>query len=309
MADHDAQCGCEDCRGDRGEAAGQPEQPSPVESAGPSTPLVSVRQPLVYALGKIGYDLGSESRRDSLAQHMHGDPGDPGQLLKYLQANPFDAEDITWTLNLGSTPLYAVQPRGAFAQLGYERLGRFLQEQIEEGVERVSIAGTLGGPVRLMSGETVATVWPDLRCCYSWTTGALVREVSGRAPAKSASAEAHEAYARRSGAVAGFLERVYHEFRNRGFAPEERALNYAATNAINVEGIFSAAAGEGLELDTVELEESTVCRLGSDCWDVKLTFYNPTKVLEQARRLYRFTVDVSDVCPVMADKVRSWSVR
>src|SRR6266566_2591319 len=58
-----------------------------------------------------------------------------------------------------------------------------------------------------------------------------------------------------------------------------------------------------------EVERSPICRLDSDCWDVKLTFFPPGKVFEQARKVYRFTVDVSDVCPVMIGKVRSWFVR
>jgi hypothetical protein len=39
-----------------------------------------------------------------------------------------------------------------------------------------------------------------------------------------------------------------------------------------------------------------------------LTFFNPSRRLEQARRVYRFTVDVSDVIPVTVGKVRHWDV-
>lgn len=42
---------------------------------------------------------------------------------------------------------------------------------------------------------------------------------------------------------------------------------------------------------------------------LKLTFFNPSKVFEQARKVYLFTVDVSDVVPVMVGSVRSWFVR
>jgi hypothetical protein len=37
-------------------------------------------------------------------------------------------------------------------------------------------------------------------------------------------------------------------------------------------------------------------------------FFNPVKRLEQARRAYRFTVDVSDVVPVTVGNVRHWDV-
>ena len=64
-----------------------------------------------------------------------------------------------------------------------------------------------------------------------------------------------------------------------------------------------------MDLDTIEVERSPICRQYSDCWDVKLMFFNPSKVFEQARKVYRFTVDVSDVVPVMVGDVRSWFVR
>ena len=264
---------------------------------------------LVYALGMIGYDLVSEARRDSLMQHIEGNPGDPSQLLAYLKTDPSQAAAIIWTLNLDATPIYAIQPGGAFAHVGYERLQQFLREQSKEGVERVSIPGRLAGQVQLMSGQVVPVIWPELRCMYSWTTPALVEAICGKPPAKNATAKEQEAYAQKTAPVANFLERVYHELRNLGMAPQERAINYAATNAMNVEKIFAAAIKGSMELDTIEVERSPICRLDSDCWDVKLTFFNPGKVFEQARKVYRFTVDVSDVCPVMVGKVRSWSVR
>ena len=72
---------------------------------------------------------------------------------------------------------------------------------------------------------------------------------------------------------------------------------------------FESALKDGLDLDTIEVERSPICRPESDCWDVKLTFFNPSKVFEQARKVYRFTVDVSDVVPVTVGSVRSWFVR
>ena len=39
------------------------------------------------------------------------------------------------------------------------------------------------------------------------------------------------------------------------------------------------------------------------------TFFNPIRTLETLRKVYRFTVDVSDVVPVMAGPVRSWNIR
>jgi cyanobactin maturation PatA/PatG family protease len=265
---------------------------------------------LVFALGAIGYDLMGESRRDSLAQHLEGDPNDPAQLLAYLETNAWDAETVTWTLNLDATPIYAVKPTGAFANSGYERLRQFLGEQLTEGVERVSIPGVIAGQVQLFSGQIVPLIAaPELRCMYSWTTAALVESVCGEAPDEKKAASDYQAYVQKREAVANFLERVYHELRNLGISSQERAINYAAANALNVSRIFEAALKEEMELDAIEAEPSPICRPGSDCWEIRLTFFNPARVFEQARKVYRFSVDVSDVCPVMVGDVRSWYVR
>ncbi|WP_017317508.1 PatA/PatG family cyanobactin maturation protease [Mastigocladopsis repens] len=271
----------------------------------------SVPAQLVYALGQLGYDFGTEARRDSIQQHMGegANPQDPRQLLAYLDENPWDTAAIIWTLNLDATPIYAIQPQGAYAEQGYGRLRQFLLEQLTEGVERISVAGVIIGQVMLMSGQVVPVILPTLRCMYSWTTAALIEAVCGNPPAESASEQERGAYGQRSHSVINFLERVYYELRNLGITPQERAINYAATNAFNVERIFESAIQEEMDLDRIEVERSPLCRPDSDCWDVKLTFFNPRRVFEQARKVYRFTVDVSDVCPVSVGRVRSWFVR
>jgi len=112
----------------------------------------------------------------------------------------------------------------------------------------------------------------------------------------------------RAEGVLNFLDRVYYELRNLGVTSQERAINYAATNAYQVGAVFERAANERLELDTIDVERSPICRPGSDCWDVKLVFFNPTRRMEQARKVYRFTVDVSHVIPVTVGAIRSWNI-
>jgi cyanobactin maturation PatA/PatG family protease len=269
---------------------------------------------LVFALGTLGYDFGTEARRDSIAQHMATsenpipNPHDPRQWLAYLEANPDQAAASTWIISLDATPIYAVLPHGPFAAPVYERLRQFLGEQLSEGVERVSIPGVIIGQVRLMSGQTVPVIWPELRCMYSWTTAALVEAIAGKPPNASGDAKKQDAYAERMTAISDFLERIYHALRNLGLTPQERAINYSATNAMTVAGIFEAALKAKMELDTIEVERSPICRPDSECWDVVLCFFDPENVL-RSRKCYRFTVDVSDVCPVMVGKVRAWSIR
>src|SRR4051812_5467404 len=66
---------------------------------------------LVYALGMIGYDIPTRSRRASLHQRM-GDPGpdDAVALLAHLDKYPHDAAAVQWTLNLQGMPIYVIEP-------------------------------------------------------------------------------------------------------------------------------------------------------------------------------------------------------
>jgi cyanobactin maturation PatA/PatG family protease len=268
---------------------------------------------LVYALGQLGYDYGTEARRDSILQHMGegANPDDPNQLLSHLETNPSDAAAILWTLNLDATSIYVVQAQGPFASQVYTRLREFLKAQIdpEQRAERMSAPGYIAGSARLMNGQVVPVIWPELRGMFNWTTAALAGAVCGKQPSKEASGKEAESYHRKCEAVRNFLERVYHELRNLGTLPQERAVNFSATNAFNATRIFESALKDGLDLDTIAVERSPICRPESDCWDVKLTFFNPNKVFEQARRVYRFSVDVSDIVPVTVGPVRSWFVR
>ena len=155
----------------------------------------------------------------------------------------------------------------------------------------------------------VPIIWPELRGMYSWNTSALIEAVCGPPPAGNASQKVKDKSVQKAQSVANFLLRVYDELRNLGITPQERAINFAATHAFLVAKVFEDAIKEGMDLDTIEMERSPICRLDSDCWDVKLTFFNPSKVFEQAGKVYRFTVDVSDVVPVTVGPVRSWFVR
>ena len=266
---------------------------------------------LVFALGQLGYDFGTEARRDSIMQHMKqpANPHDAVQLLSYLKENPWDSAAILWTVNLDATPIYALQAQGGFGSETYQRLSDFLGEQVRGEVERVSIPGYSTGSARLLTGQVVPIISPVLRGMYSWNALALVQAICGTPPREKAPQKEKDEYIEKAQAVANFLRRVYEELRNLGITPQDRAINYTATNAFQVTEAFKDAIKEEMDLDTIEVERSPICRPDSDCWDVKLTFFNPRKVFEQAKKVYRFTVDVSDVVPVMVGSVRSWFVR
>jgi len=137
--------------------------------------------------------------------------------------------------------------------------------------------------------------------------GALVEAVCG--PAPKSSRNGNRLHSQKVQAVGNFLERVYHESRNLGVTAQERAINYAATNALNIERVYESAMKEDMDLEGIEVERSPVCRPDSDCWDVKLMFFFPQRQVQTVRKAYRFTVDVSDVVPIIVGKMRSWFVR
>jgi cyanobactin maturation PatA/PatG family protease len=267
----------------------------------------AARPALVYALGELGYDFGTQARRDSFIQAGLANPDDATQALAFLTSNPAFASALIWTLSQDATPIYAVLPAGPFAAQSYERLREFLNDQLTAAVERVSVPGVTAGTAALLSGQVVPLIVPEFRGLYSWSSRRLVEAVAG-APPKAKDAEGLKAHEKKSQDIGNFLQRVYYEFRNLGLAPQERAMNYAGTNAFQAERVFEMAIASELVLDSIDVDRSPICRPGSDCWDVKLTFFNPSRRLEHARRVYRFTVDVSDVVPVTVGKVRHWDM-
>jgi cyanobactin maturation PatA/PatG family protease len=257
----------------------------------------------VYAIGELGYEFETEARRDSFLQEMGngGNPHDGSQMLAHLKKNPHAAADIVWTLQLDDTPVYAIQPAGPFAATVYERLRAFLNDVLKDGVERVSIPGVINGKTSLMTGQVVPNLNPTLRGMFSWATGSLVETVVSKSSPKGPDPEVQR------DRIRNFLDRIYYELRNLGVTSEQRAVNFMATNAFQVGEVMSRAVSDQLELDSITTERSPVCRPGSDCWDVKLAFFNPRNRMEEARRIFRLTVDVSDVLPVSVGRMRAWA--
>ena len=274
---------------------------------------------LVYALGTLGYDFGTEARRDSFKQLMPAyeidnttvpaNPYDARQMADYLEQNPSEAKALIWTLNLELTPIYAIEPVGSFGRDVYGILQEFLAGQVEaedseDYVERVSIPGVLTGrTVKLFSGQVVPVIEPhNTRGMYSWKVNTLVSAALETVRA-TADGTTEETMRRTLGS---FLNRIYYDLRNLGTTSQDRALNFAATNAFQAASTFAEAVATGMELDSINVEKSPFCRLDSDCWDVKLKFFDPENS-RRAKKVYRFTIDVSDMIPVTLGEVRSWS--
>jgi cyanobactin maturation PatA/PatG family protease len=280
----------------------------------------SQRSNLVYVLGTLGYDFGTEARRDTFKQLMPtiaidnlelpSNPYDARQMVDYLESNLSETKSLIWTVNLELTPIYAIKPVGAFAAeiyqvMQYMLAGQILPEANEDYIERVSIPGMLTEEtVRLFSGQIVPVIKVNSpRGMYGWKVNTLIE--SAIETVRTEHEIADEARMRRS--LTSFLNRIYYDLRNVGQIARDRALNFAATNAFQAVQTFSQAVAMGMELHSIEVEKSPFCRYGSECWDVKLKFFDPENGL-RAKRVFRFTIDVSDRTPVTLGEVRSWAV-
>jgi cyanobactin maturation PatA/PatG family protease len=275
---------------------------------------------LVYALGTLGYDFGSEARRDTFKQLMPpfdlgggtmvpANPYDARQMADYLASDISEARSLIWTLNIELTPVYAIEPKGPFAREAYLALQELLAGQIQPSsssnyIERVSIPGVVSGRnVRLFSGQVVPVIEPQsTRGIYGWKINNLVQ--AAFAQVQATQGDANEEAMRRT--LDSFLNRIYYDLRNLGTTSQDRALNFAVTNAFQAAATFSEAVAEGMELDSITVEKSPFCRLDSDCWDVKLKFFDPENS-RRAKKIFRFTTDVSDLIPVTLGDVKSWS--
>ena len=295
--------------------------PMPEITPNPVTPSQSAEPAggMVYAIGTLGYDFGTEARRDSFKQLMPAvtientqipaNPYDARQMVDYLGDNLYEAKSLIWTLNLELTPVYAIEPLGSFGSEVYAVLQQLLSGQVqaedsEDYIERVSIPGRITGrTVRLFSGQVVPVIEPQSpRGIYGWRVNTLV---SAALEAVGAELEgADEGQMRRT--LSSFLNRIYYDLRNLGQTSQDRALNFAATNAFQAAQTFSEAVGAGMELDSINVSKSPFCRMDSDCWDVQLKFFDPENS-RRAKKVFRFTIDVSDLIPVTLGEVRSWS--
>jgi len=275
----------------------------------------------VYVLGTIGYDFGSEARRDSFKQLMPAveidgttipaNPYDARQLVNYLAENPSEHKSLIWTINQELNPIYVIEVKGGFASDIYEMLRLMLAGQLEPEdsdnyIERVSIPGQLTDKkIELFSGQEVPVITVNnTRGMYGWKVNGLVD--AALQILSEELVDENEIKMRRS--LSSFLKRVYFDLQNLGQTAKDRALNFAATNAFQAASSFAQAIATGMELDTIEVEKSPFCRINSDCWDIKLKFFDPDRGL-RAKKVYLFTIDVSYLIPVTLGEVRSWSVR
>lgn len=287
-----------DCGGNIEEATQSAVEQSTVEQSdcgcGGGTPQIG------YVLGTLWFDFGTEARYDAIVQAM-GDAvaaNTPAELFGFLSENLEYASGVTFILMQDQIPLYAIQPSGPFALRVYEAMLDALKSALDDpgAMQRVAIPGMSAGTTRLMNGMVLPMIYPDLRGMYQWKAPELVKAAKLAANVDDMDEDP----------IFNFLVRVYDELRNLGMSPEDRAINFAATNAYQAATAFGDALARNMELFGIRVSKSPICRPDSDCWDVQLQMFDPENE-RRAGRIYRYTVDVSDVLPVTVGPMRAWS--
>jgi cyanobactin maturation PatA/PatG family protease len=298
----------------------RPSGDAPAPPAAAAAPAVT----RVFAIGNIGFDFGTEARRDTFRQLMPRvsrepqtspptldapNPYDTAQLADYLQNHPYDSTKLIWTFNLDLTPVYAIEAEVTYHEYVYDKLRTALRNQSlpadnDDFISRVSLPGVLTDrTVRLFSGQVVPVVVAQPRGMYLWSEKSLVdAAVAAVNPEQIGASEPRVRLKLRQ-----MLDKVYYQLRNLGTASPDRAINFMATNAF----VFTQGIANGLtsgklvdgddtnlySLNTISAVKSPYCRIDSDCWDVQLTFFDPENE-NRAQAVFQTTVDVSDELPV-----------
>lgn len=195
---------------------------------------------LVYALGVLDYDFGSEAHRDFLVQYLGAEqpPVSPfvrDDLLTYLAQHPTEAEWLTWIVTVDDVPICAIEPAPTFGRNLYAWLqdvfnhpGRGQPDAAQPGrdVEMlVSLPGTITGRKRMASGQVVPAVDPEIGGLFAWEQGAIARRLQSGGQVDTAT---HQKILQH---VETFQRDAARELRNAGRAAYERALNFAVTAA------------------------------------------------------------------------------
>lgn len=275
--------------------------PLPPETHPVPLPAARFRPSLVFALGRLQVEFPNESAEQEFSRRMGGNARDLPALLAYLEKQPDQLQELIWLLSDGERPCYAIAPAGRYRAEVYQHLWELLAGQAspEQPLERISLPGVLTSEqVELPSGQPVPVVQVSLvRGMYGWSTDSLLDAVDPTG---------QNGKLRR--AMRDFLEKVYGQLQNAGLKSKERALNFSATNIFQAAWTAADAVTRGFELHSIEVGKSPFCRILSDCWEVLLKFQDPEDC-HRAYRVYRFTIDVSDVLPVTLGSIHGWASR
>jgi len=199
-------------------------------------------------------------------------------------------------------PLYAIEPTGAFARDGYDRLVTFLGEQeIGEGTpeggngekaDRIIVPGFISGTTSLFyGGKQVEVIRPDITDLTNFSTHRIISAAS------EALSEDVRADTARMDNVGGLAAAMFDELRNPGRSAADRAKNFVVSSVAPMLSIFAEAIGLKYALEGVSVSPARIRPAGTDRWDVVVSFFSPEDQLNRASVEYTITVDVNYVMP------------
>jgi hypothetical protein len=190
--------------------------------------------------------------------------------------------------------------------------GQALDPSKPDYVSRVSIPGRLTNrTVRLFSGQVVPVVTVQAGGLFTWNETALIDKlVDEITHQRDATIDEPVPVDTVKLILRAFLDKVYYQFRNLGRSGPDRAVNYAATNAFSLVSELANGFLSGrltprgpdqphplYSLDDISVQPSQYSRIDSECYDVIITFFDPTND-RQAHVAYLYVIDVSEVLPV-----------
>ncbi|MEM8960121.1 MAG: hypothetical protein AAGD38_01465 [Acidobacteriota bacterium] len=270
------------------------EPPPPI--AEPSRERVAVapgpvRQPPVYAIGRLAFDPRGARLLDAL-ETPAGDlrPVSGRRLLEAMARDPVLATAVDWTLELDDSAVFALAPVAGLDTLLVDTLAEQLHASSQR-VERISLPGHLVGWQTLSSGRRVPRVRPEPRGLFTWSTAALLGTLPAPVPP----------------GLESFLDRLYDGRQRRGIEARDRLLNFVSTQVSLLAEIFARQHGLGRVLTAVEVTPRLGPSVG-ERWDLVLRFAPPGPITLRAAIDVRVGIDVSEPLPVIIGAPRSWPV-
>jgi hypothetical protein len=151
-----------------------------------------------------------------------------------------------------------------------------------------------------MNGMEVPVIRPNQRGTRSWSLPALLRLYTAFDPNDKSQSPENEKKQREALHMERIILRLIEEARNSGLSGKDRAMNFAATHSFKIANTLQAylRVNHEPDLDSISIETSPTCRKDSECYDVKLKFFDAENLM-RASDILRYTVDVSDEIPVL----------
>ena len=189
-------------------------------------------------------------------------------------------------------------------------------------VSRVSLPGwRTNRTVRLFSGQVLPVVTVQAAGLFTWNETALINSLVGEINVQRGASVGDPVEVETVKLILrAFLDKVYYQFRNLGQSGADRAINYAATNAFSLVSELANGFLSGrltprrpdefqalYALDDISVQPSQYSRIDSECYDVIITFFDPTND-RQSRVAYLYVIDVTEVLPVPLAPTRQFLI-